>query len=344
MKSPGRFCFAAILAGVGLAMLVTVAVSLVLDWALGGYNGGFSLLAVFLVAWLFCSWFVVRYGAKSAPVFIFLLTAGIGGIAAGLLGGVMFASQKMVTVGAAPGHSADSADGSHEPLPETTARARDAESKASQEKPDPPSIPLERSGPKFPWPPPRASALVVIPSDLLYISGRAPTTLGEINQKLLSALSTAGHLSYSYYVIPDGFAVATRLEQINSDGFPLAGDQRWSEKLDPVRALSLASLGRAIFLSRAGYYRVVVFMVTSAPFVQAEQGPTEVEAKNWITGGWNVLPRVLAESKVTEDTSVSALIYELEKSPGRDARIPAPGRLPAQVHLERAGIWKGLSR
>lgn len=80
--------------------------------------------------------------------------------------------------------------------------------------------------PVFPWPPPQASATEVIPRELLEAEGN-PTLLKEIDRKITEALERNGYYESSYYAIPGGFALATKMEQIESDGKSMQGSQRW---------------------------------------------------------------------------------------------------------------------
>ncbi|MBV8774528.1 MAG: TonB family protein [Deltaproteobacteria bacterium] len=71
----------------------------------------------------------------------------------------------------------------------------------------------------FPWPPPKASARVVLPGRLFQESNQQ-LPLRAIDLKLSTALESAGYLERSYFAVPDGFALVTRLEQIDIDGTP----------------------------------------------------------------------------------------------------------------------------
>ncbi len=66
--------------------------------------------------------------------------------------------------------------------------------------------------PEFPWPP-ESSATVVLPSAFLAKAVRRH--LENVDQILASALAACGYYDRSYYAVPSGFALATRLEQIN---------------------------------------------------------------------------------------------------------------------------------
>ena len=73
--------------------------------------------------------------------------------------------------------------------------------------------------PQFPWPPPKPSALYVIPRGLLVDKefGGTPN-LADIQGKLTDALDGAAYYERSYYSVPGGFAMVTRMERIRQDG------------------------------------------------------------------------------------------------------------------------------
>ena len=72
-------------------------------------------------------------------------------------------------------------------------------------------------------------------------------TLGEVARHLEGALSGVGYGERSYYTVPGGFALATRLEQITPDGTPKPDPQRWSTALPEQPVFSLGDYLRALF-------------------------------------------------------------------------------------------------
>ena len=73
--------------------------------------------------------------------------------------------------------------------------------------------------PPFPiWEPPEASASYVLPNGFM----KGNLTFGSALLALQNALQEAGYSDYSYFSIPSGFAILTRLERIEPDGYSLA--------------------------------------------------------------------------------------------------------------------------
>lgn len=199
----------------------------------------------------------------------------------------------------------------------------------------------------LPWPPPQASATAAIPTRLFFSDSQmnARVLLSDVDRLLTKALRTAGYTEYSYYRIPDGFALVTRIEQINDDGTPLDSSARWSIDISPLNSFSLLEYIRALFSARSGYFRVIVFTVTSNPFIQSENRVRRSEVIAWLRSGFNILPHEVGELLYTQRYHVTALIYEFEKPrAAQNAEFLEPGRMDGISHLRQAGIFPALGR
>lgn len=203
----------------------------------------------------------------------------------------------------------------------------------------PPSI--SPALPKFPWPPPRASALALIPRALLVRSPK--TTLGDISDAIDAAFNETGYSTRNYYSIPDGFAMASAIEQINDDGTSKTPELRW--RLDPptMEKFSLRVYLSALFKAPPGHYRVIVFAVTSQPFTQRDVKVARKEAVAWLRSGISDLPKELRSREFSADHKCSALIYEF-KGGGDQAQLIDPSRIQGQTHLVKSGLLAALSR
>ena len=196
--------------------------------------------------------------------------------------------------------------------------------------------------PEFPWPPPPASAREELPGHLFNVVG-VDISLGDVSNRITVALDENGYFESSYFAVPDGFAVVTRLEQIEPDGTPKEEPERWSLDVAPLRPFSLAEYIRRLFFGVPGYYRVIVFVVTPHPFSQSGPRVTPEQLDFWLTTGFNRLPDEVASLAYTDDFAATALIYEFARPTENDEmRVNYPGALPGRVHLERSGIWREL--
>lgn len=199
--------------------------------------------------------------------------------------------------------------------------------------------------PEFPWPPPQTSATQEIPDNFLRNNSQDALQLGQVDNIIKKALDNSGYFDHSYFAVPDGFALATRLENINLDGTPKSGDDRWAIESGSLRAFSIESYLRALFTSNPGFFRIVVFIITPHPFTQTDSTVSRKEATAWINRGLNKLPHEIAIQPYTDQYSCTALIYEFEKIPGEQmASTVIPGKLPGRTHLERAALWEGLQQ
>jgi hypothetical protein len=230
------------------------------------------------------------------------------------------------------------------------------------------------AAPEFPWPPPRASASIKIPTSLVLGQWGAPAgsppprrtswqsyyygedvllslwqtgapRLMHVDATLTTALSAAGYLEASYYSVPDGFALVTRLEQINPDGTPKPVPTRWEAQARLLEKFSLTGYCQALFSAKPGLFRIIVFVVTSHPFTESPEIVTREDAILWLCRGANVLPSALAKQHYSAEHTCTALIYEFEKlDVETEAKVTVPGRLAADVHIEKSGIWGGIQR
>ena len=200
-----------------------------------------------------------------------------------------------------------------------------------------PSRPVEP--PAFPWPPPIPSARLVIARETF----AQDATFGQFSIHLESALNATGYAEMSYYGVPHGIAVVTRLEHIHPDGHPFDGPERWLVDDKYLRHFSLIDYVERLFAVDEGYYRIVVFIVTDQPFTSTNRSITSTEAGLWLADGLNTLPASLGEQPLSSVDRCTALIYEFEKSHGESAHLLIPSPMEARQHLLASGLLRELS-
>ncbi len=69
----------------------------------------------------------------------------------------------------------------------------------------------------FLWPPPDCSAKTVLNRSYF----QSAVQLADVDDILLKALRKCGYTDKSHYYVPNGFALVTRIEQIDENGVPL---------------------------------------------------------------------------------------------------------------------------
>lgn len=198
--------------------------------------------------------------------------------------------------------------------------------------------------PKFPWPPPNASAFAKIPSSILS-SLDTKISLANVANKLEAALDHTGYSQKKYYQVPDGFALVSQLEQFNPDGTSKDLPDRWAAEFRPPRIFSLKSYIEAIFTANPGQYRIVAFIVTSQPFEESEETVTREEAMEWLDSGMIVLPKSIGEQPYTDEHYCTALIYEFElPGKGKEAFFKKSSELSGKDHLKKSKLWAALEQ
>ena len=196
--------------------------------------------------------------------------------------------------------------------------------------------------PKFPWPPPAASASMKIPNSVLTVAGRV-NTLSDVSTHLEAAMQKAGYSEMSYFSVPGGYALASRIEQINNDGSPKDFSERWVLKIKPSKIFSLSDYIHALFSAQKGHFRVIVFIVSNKAFVQSKDTVTDKQAMAWVRSGSSAIPHVLGEIPYTDKYRCTALIYEFEKATdASEATLMEPSNINGQQHIIKSKIWEAL--
>ena len=217
--------------------------------------------------------------------------------------------------------------------PDAKARPRSAESDDAQ------------AIPAFPWPPALASASTKVPSAFL-VGANASATLAQVAETLEHALNETGYIERSYYAVPNGFALVTRLEQVNPDGTPKPIPDRWSVQMTMPKVFSLASYLQALFTAQEGHFRIIAFIVTAAPFMQNPNvAVSREEAMEWLSVGSQMLPASIGNLPYSERHYCVALIYEFEQpTRNHEATFKMLSALSGIEHLKKARIWEVLEQ
>ena len=190
--------------------------------------------------------------------------------------------------------------------------------------------------PEFPWPPPQPSEQAKVPASVLKREEGA--TLKDLDAQIQHALSGAGYDSNRYFRIPNGFAIATRMERYENDGSSSADAERWVVSDSAPSSFSLRSFLTALFTGKTGQYRLFVLTVTDRPFgTDPDATLTSEDAERLMAIGWNGLPRSISSRPWTDEVDVQALVYEFEKSEGKAPEVRKP-RASGEAHLKGSKI------
>ena len=129
--------------------------------------------------------------------------------------------------------------------------------------------------------------------------------------QLVGALEQARYFEYSYYRVPNGFALVARLERIGPDGTPLPEEFRF---LLPgsQEPFSLGVYIKQLFFAPEGFYQQIVIVVMDRPFTATGGTLDAPAAARLLSGGANRLSNDFETMRFTEAHRVSALIYDYE--------------------------------
>ncbi len=176
-----------------------------------------------------------------------------------------------------------------------------------------------------------------------YIGSREGLSLGTAGSRLQAAFESAGYLEHSYYAVPGGFAIVTRIEQMDSAGNRLRGSERYELPGQRVRD-SLTNILYSLFVNAPpGYYRYIVVVVSVRPFATRDRLLDDDEALRRLRRGANRLSSVYRRVPFTDDYNVDALIYEFRWDGGDSpVRMLEPGRVSPQDHLTRTGLARAV--
>ena len=193
--------------------------------------------------------------------------------------------------------------------------------------------------PRFDLPPPHASATLSLQMKSLAAQANQ---LGDLATAIGAASQQAGYSQLRYWAVPDGFAMATRLEQITENGAPKTPD-RWSLTLTPPRIFSLKSYLEALFAADRGFYRLIVFIVSPHAFAQTNTTLKFKTSIDWLWSGLNRLPPSIASMPLTAEYVCTGLIYEFEqKDPYTDPALRTS--IDGKAHLQMARLWQALKQ
>jgi hypothetical protein len=197
--------------------------------------------------------------------------------------------------------------------------------------------------PSFPWPPPAPSErLNLTRAQILPASARRDPSLAYVADRIIGALQAAGYSEYSVYAAPHGFAIVARLERVKPDGTPAPDTLRFLAP-NASEPFSLAAYVSRLFFAPEGYYRQIVFLVTSEMIRPSGPTPDAAAAEALLQGGADRLPAEYRRIRFTADDQVAALVYEYHKGPNvREVKTLTPGRLDARTNLMRAGLYARL--
>ncbi len=191
--------------------------------------------------------------------------------------------------------------------------------------------------PRFPFPPPMATATQTISPNIF----QNHHTFGEVNETIVECIDESGYVSSKrqYYAVPNGYALVTQLEKINEDGSPRLGPERWEAKVKSTfKEFSILDYLKALVVGEEANFRVLVFMITDVPLTQSEEITEMTTAKSWLKKGMNALPDDLAALEFTPRHKVNLLLYEFKQHESGKAALLQESRVGIEEQMVNTGI------
>jgi len=181
----------------------------------------------------------------------------------------------------------------------------------------------------FPFPPPRGYTNDILNKSLF----ARCTTLSDVSSVILNALRHCQYDDKSYYPIPNGFALVTKVEEMNSDGTSVMDDDRFSlNKNVNMRFWDW-------FSPRRGYFRVFAFLVTDQTFQPTDDTIDQETAEGWVDQGMNDLPDSIGNKPYNSSYDCTVIVYEFRAPDVNQKLQPViPARLSAVTHLDKSTI------
>lgn len=180
---------------------------------------------------------------------------------------------------------------------------------------------------------------VLRPDELL---ARRNETLRDAWSRLSTALRASGYDEQGLFYVPQGFALATKLERIHPEtGLAYQPPDRWTR--NRLRPHTLRQYLSTLFMEKPGVFRLFVFVVTPALRVDTgSSAATEAAFQLPMTGG-RMLPDTIAKLPFAHH-HCHVLIYTFEKKAGRVANILNPDALGFTAEVAAAGFVSHLGR
>jgi hypothetical protein len=210
------------------------------------------------------------------------------------------------------------------------------------EPPPPPEVPrAAASETDFPWPVPLPSTSLEIPANL-HAPAEPNSRLKRAGDWLSRALREVGYSDFLWYDVPNGFALVTRLELIDDQGFGYAHPDpatRFSAVYPPLGFFTMRFWSQ-LLAGKTGRFRTLVFVVIDQPFGYCKDvTDSQIVWKH----PSHELSLSRAEVEYRADYKWYALVYEVERAGpnGHLGMVQNPAD-PAK-HLTKAGIFAALA-
>jgi hypothetical protein len=169
-------------------------------------------------------------------------------------------------------------------------------------------------------------------------------TFQEVATIIQSTLEINGYTENKYYRVIGGFAIVTKIEQINEDGNAFEGDNRFSQNIPAD--YNFWEILKHSYINYESHWRTFVFIVTNRS-MDYSTVPGKFDIRIYRGGGRPELRRLNIDVNTMYDDgfSFNIFVYENKKQNNtEDSKILSNSetKIYAKKHLEKAGLNKLL--
>lgn len=187
----------------------------------------------------------------------------------------------------------------------------------------------------WPWPPPQASTIYRYPAS--FLRDGELQTIGEAAEYFEKRLRDASYSRFSYFYAPGGFALATQIEKINSDGSRSESGDRWVPYTEK-HVNSLYQYFLSLVKGKTGDYRMFSIVVTNDPSREQEVGASISLLQNWSSSGLKFLPDWYRYASIEKGSVAYILVYEVKIRGSEEPKVTTTSAISGLRHAESVGL------
>lgn len=199
---------------------------------------------------------------------------------------------------------------------------------------------------KFPIPAPSPSCLGLLDMSLILDQ----STYADVDILLRQKLTGAGYYENQYFELPDGFAIITKLENIDVNKRPLKENHRWALGANEIGSSmvkneisSFEEYKNALIMPNSGYCRFFVFYFSATPFSSVQNNFIPITTENFNDkfsfAGMNRLPVELGLRRVKNEHRIFVLVYEFIKKENQTPKFIKSSNYSANAHLNKSNLF-----
>ena len=185
----------------------------------------------------------------------------------------------------------------------------------------------------LPWPPPKPTNWLIYDLKSL-VDNKKCRTLGDLDRYIVSKLSSANYSTYGYYKTPGGFAIVLPSQKVTEYGEPIPE----TNKNEGVTFGNITDMLKMLASKQYGYYRILVFIVTTDRVGAGSENITLEMGKNWVVNSNRGLSDDIINMPINKSHIAYFNFYEFEKAKGENSKFLENGLNNPMKELILSGI------